>query len=87
MFGLIILRLGIQIVPQSDVFVTERLGKYSRTLNAGLSVIIPLGDGISAASNRLAIFLTGFVFCLTVKWMPIRALLSQLEELRLWGGE
>ncbi|CAI8374703.1 MAG: Uncharacterised protein [SAR116 cluster bacterium] len=48
---------------------------------------IPLGDGISAASNRLAIFLTGFVFCLTVKWMPIRALLSQLEELRLWGGE
>ena len=48
---------------------------------------IPLGDGISAASNRLAIFLTGFVFCLTVKWMPIRALLSQLGELRLWGGE
>ena len=49
LFGLIILRLGIQIVPQSDVFVTERLGKYSRTLNAGLSVIIPFLIGLRTA--------------------------------------
>jgi regulator of protease activity HflC (stomatin/prohibitin superfamily) len=34
-------------VPQSDVFVTERLGKYSRTLNAGLSVIIPFLDRVA----------------------------------------
>lgn len=34
-------------MPQSDVFVTERLGKYSRTLNAGLSVIIPFLDRVA----------------------------------------
>jgi regulator of protease activity HflC (stomatin/prohibitin superfamily) len=47
LFGLIILRLGIQIVPQSDVFVKERLGKYSRTLKAGLSLIIPFLDRVA----------------------------------------
>ena len=34
-----ILRLGIKVVPQSEVFVVERFGKFSRTLNAGLSLI------------------------------------------------
>lgn len=47
LFGLIVLRLGIKIVPQSDVFVIERFGKYSRTLNAGLSVIIPFLDRVA----------------------------------------
>ena len=39
--------LGIKIVPQSDVFVIERFGKYSRTLNAGLSVIVPYLDKVA----------------------------------------
>ena len=30
-----ILRLDIKVVPQSEVFVIERFGKYARTLNAG----------------------------------------------------
>ena len=44
---LIILKLGIKVVSQSEVFVVERFGKYSRTLNAGLSLIIPFLDKVA----------------------------------------
>ena len=39
--------LGIKIVPQSKVFVIERFGRYSRTLNAGLSIIVPYLDRVA----------------------------------------
>ena len=47
--ALIILTLyrGIKVVPQSKVFVVERFGKYYRTLDAGLSIIIPYLDKIA----------------------------------------
>ena len=45
--GLIVLRLGIKVVPQSKVYVVERFGKYARTLNAGLSIIIPFLETIA----------------------------------------
>lgn len=35
------LRLGIKIVPQSENWLVERLGRYNRKLDAGLHVIIP----------------------------------------------
>lgn len=38
---LVTLKLSINIVPQSDVWVIESLGKYSRTLNAGFQLTIP----------------------------------------------
>jgi len=44
---LIILKLGIKVVSQSEVYVVERFGKYSRTLNAGLSLIIPFLDKVA----------------------------------------
>ncbi|MBK92915.1 MAG: paraslipin [Rickettsiales bacterium] len=46
-FIVLTIYLGIKIVPQSDVFVIERFGKYSRTLNAGLSVIVPYLDKVA----------------------------------------
>ena len=48
-FGFVILTiyLGIKIVPQSNVYVVERFGKYSRTLNAGLSIIVPYLDKVA----------------------------------------
>ncbi|WP_414485182.1 SPFH domain-containing protein [Streptobacillus moniliformis] len=52
-FGIIILLLsmmaisGIRIVPESDVYVIERLGKYSQTLESGLSFINPLIDRVA----------------------------------------
>ena len=33
------LKLGINVVPQSEVYVVERFGRYSRTLSAGLSLL------------------------------------------------
>jgi regulator of protease activity HflC (stomatin/prohibitin superfamily) len=35
------LKFSIKIVPQSENWVVERLGKYNRTLGAGLQLIIP----------------------------------------------
>ena len=46
-FVILTIYLGIKIVPQSDVFVIERFGKYSRTLNAGLSIIVPYLDKVA----------------------------------------
>ena len=45
--GLIILKIGVKIVPQSEVYVVERFGKYARTLEAGLSLIIPFLDKVA----------------------------------------
>ena len=48
-FGFVILTiyLGVKIVPQSDVFIIERFGKYSKTLSAGLSIIVPYLDKVA----------------------------------------
>lgn len=44
--------LGIKIVPQSQNFVVERLGRYNRTLEAGLHIIVPV---IEAVRHRVDI--------------------------------
>lgn len=38
---------GIAIVPESSVYVIERLGKYSTTLESGLNYMIPIIDRVS----------------------------------------
>lgn len=35
---------GIRIVPQSETMVIERLGRYLKTLNSGVNIIIPILD-------------------------------------------
>jgi regulator of protease activity HflC (stomatin/prohibitin superfamily) len=37
---------GIKIVPQSQNFVIERLGRYNRTLEAGFHIIIPVVEAV-----------------------------------------
>lgn len=37
---------GIKIVPQSQNFVVERLGRYNRTLEAGLHIIVPVIEAV-----------------------------------------
>lgn len=37
---------GVKIVPQSSVYVVERLGRYNRTLEGGLNFIIPVIDRV-----------------------------------------
>jgi regulator of protease activity HflC (stomatin/prohibitin superfamily) len=37
---------AIKVVPQSKVFVVERFGKFSKTLPAGINIIIPIIDQV-----------------------------------------
>ena len=36
----------VRIVPQASVFVIERLGRYSRTLNPGIHLLAPVVDKV-----------------------------------------
>jgi regulator of protease activity HflC (stomatin/prohibitin superfamily) len=43
-FVLVVLARTIRIVPQARAGVIERLGRYSRTLNPGLAIVVPFID-------------------------------------------
>ncbi|HCR85092.1 MAG TPA: paraslipin [Alphaproteobacteria bacterium] len=47
-FAVIIIAIfkGIKLVPQQQVFVVERLGRFSRTLEGGLYFIVPFIDSV-----------------------------------------
>src|SRR5207249_4122307 len=45
-FVLVTLARTIRIVPQARAGVVERLGRYSRTLSAGLAIVVPFIDRI-----------------------------------------
>ncbi len=40
----VVLARTVRIVPQARAGVVERLGRYSRTLNAGLNIVVPFVD-------------------------------------------
>src|SRR5213592_3051514 len=46
--ALVLLTLArtIRIVPQARAGVVERLGRYSRTLNPGLAIVVPFVDRV-----------------------------------------
>src|ERR671932_1452114 len=44
LFVLIVLARTVRIIPQARAGVVERLGRYSRTLDAGLAIIVPFVD-------------------------------------------
>lgn len=43
---LIALKLGVKIVPQSENWLVERLGKFNRKLEAGLHLIVPFFESV-----------------------------------------
>src|SRR4051812_9805027 len=45
-FVLLVLARTIRIVPQARAGVVERLGRYSRTLSPGLTIVVPFIDRI-----------------------------------------
>ena len=45
--ALIFVYKGVKVVPQSNVYVIERFGKYLKTLTAGLNLIVPFLDSIA----------------------------------------
>ena len=46
---LIVLMRSIKIVPQKQVKLIERLGRYHRTAEAGLNTIVPFLDSVARA--------------------------------------
>src|ERR687887_2812278 len=45
-FVLVTLARTVRIVPQARAGVVERLGRYSRTISAGLTIVVPFVDRI-----------------------------------------
>ena len=46
-FAVLVLRNIVKIVPQNMAYVVERLGKYSKTLEAGFHVLVPFLDRVA----------------------------------------
>src|SRR5262245_66592890 len=46
LFALVILLKAVKIVPQKQVKIIERLGKFHRTAEAGLNTIFPFFDSV-----------------------------------------
>src|SRR6187401_1941310 len=46
LFVFIVAAMGVRIVPQARAGVVERLGRYARTLDPGLALIIPFVDRV-----------------------------------------
>ncbi|MFZ5427826.1 MAG: SPFH domain-containing protein [Thermodesulfobacteriota bacterium] len=44
---LILMLLSVTVVPQQSAYIVERLGKYSRTLEAGFHLLLPLFDRVA----------------------------------------
>lgn len=44
---LVLIVFNIKIVPQSKVYVVERLGVYKKTLGAGLNILVPIIDRVA----------------------------------------
>ncbi len=38
---------SVRVVPQSDQFVIQRFGKYTKTLQAGFNLIVPFLDKVA----------------------------------------
>ncbi|MDO8107520.1 SPFH domain-containing protein [Isoptericola sp. b441] len=45
-FVIVALVRAVRIVPQAESYIVERLGRYSRTMDAGLHVLVPFVDQI-----------------------------------------
>ena len=43
-----VLVMGIKIIPQTDIAIIERLGKFHRVLEGGFHIIVPVIDRVSA---------------------------------------
>jgi regulator of protease activity HflC (stomatin/prohibitin superfamily) len=48
LFVVMVLARSVTIVPQAQAKVIERLGRYSRTLSPGLSILVPFVDRVRA---------------------------------------
>jgi len=49
--GVALVFMGVKTVPQGEEFTVERFGKYTKTLQPGLHLIVPFVDRIGSEIN------------------------------------
>ena len=55
-FLLVVMMRTIRIVPQKQVKIVERLGKFHRLAEAGMNTIVPFLDSIRATIDLRSVF-------------------------------
>ena len=53
LFALIFVILAVQRVPQGSEWTVERFGRYVRTLEPGLALIVPVVDRVGARMSMM----------------------------------
>jgi regulator of protease activity HflC (stomatin/prohibitin superfamily) len=48
LFALVVLFRTVRIVPQQTALIIERLGRYSRSLEGGIHILVPFVDKVRA---------------------------------------
>jgi regulator of protease activity HflC (stomatin/prohibitin superfamily) len=51
--SVLVILLSLKVVPQTENWLVERMGKYNRTLNAGVHIVTPFFDRIAHKENIL----------------------------------
>jgi len=51
--ALVIVGAGVKIVPQGYQWTVERFGRYTKTLQPGLSLVVPFMDRIGRKINMM----------------------------------
>jgi regulator of protease activity HflC (stomatin/prohibitin superfamily) len=54
LFALVVAARTIRVIPQARAGVVERLGRYSRTLEPGLTIVTPFIDRVRPLVDLLA---------------------------------
>src|SRR5262249_44536871 len=57
LFVIVMFLRTVRIVPQQNAFIVERLGRYSRTLDAGLHIVLPFIESVRYKQNLKEIVL------------------------------
>jgi regulator of protease activity HflC (stomatin/prohibitin superfamily) len=52
-FAVVLIFMGVKSVPQGREYTVERFGRYTRTLEPGLRIIVPIMDQIGAKVNMM----------------------------------
>ena len=52
LFAVLLAAKTVRIIPQARAGVVERLGRYQRTLNPGLAIVVPFIDRVGAMIAR-----------------------------------
>ncbi len=53
LLAVVIVVMGVKTVPQGSEYTVERFGRYIRTLNPGLHIIVPMIDRVGSKMNMM----------------------------------